>query len=274
MIYAAASSSSFPFSMLIVFLVCVALSAVGFFNFVYFMSVGYGLAIAGSGVSLLILFGSSMKLPTILLCALFIIYGLRLSGFLLIREIRNAAYRKTLTEASGGKKKMPIFVMVAIWLACSVMYTMQVSPVLYRLEAGQFSGIAPIIAVSVMVIALVIESIADHQKTLAKRDNPNRFADKGLYKIVRCPNYFGELLFWTGVLISGVGALHSFGQWLIAILGYILLVYVMFSGAKRLEGRQNKNYGSDPEYQAYVAKTPLILPLLPLYSLQNVEFIK
>ena len=94
---------------------------------------------------------------------------------------------------------------------------------------------------------------------------PNRFCDTGLYKIVRCPNYLGEVLFWTAVLISGFGALQGVVQWFIAILGYILLVYVMFSGAKRLEGRQNKNYGTDPEYQAYVENPPILLPLIPLY---------
>ncbi len=103
---------------------------------------------------------------------------------------------------------------------------------------------------------------------------PNRFCDTGLYKIVRCPNYLGEILFWTAVLISGFGALQGVVQWFIAILGYILLVYVMFSGAKRLEGRQNKNYGTDPEYQAYVENPPILLPLIPLYSLQKYNFIK
>ena len=38
----------------------------------------------------------------------FIIYGFRLSGFLLIREIKNAAYRKTLAEATGDESKMNI----------------------------------------------------------------------------------------------------------------------------------------------------------------------
>lgn len=31
-------------------------------------------------------------------------------------------------------------------------------------------------------------------KSAAKKKNPKRFVDTGLYRIVRCPNYFGELL--------------------------------------------------------------------------------
>lgn len=264
---------AFPQSMLVILIACAALSAVGFYKFVYFLSVGYGFAIAGSGVTMMVMYGGEMSLPCWLLCILLILYGVRLSGFLLVREIRNATYRKTLKEA-GGDKPMPLFVKAVIWIACFLLYTAQVSPVLYRLEAGAFDGVMPVVGVLVMAGALILESLADWQKSQAKKANPHRFCDTGLYKIVRCPNYLGEVLFWTGVLLSGIGALRGAVQWTVAILGYLLLVYVMFSGAKRLEGRQNRNYGEDPEYREYVKKTPILLPFIPLYSLQKYRFIK
>ena len=37
----------------------------------------------------------------------------------------------------------------------------------------------------------------------------------------------------------------------------------MFSGARRLEIRQNKNYGKDPEYQKYVKTVPILIPFIP-----------
>lgn len=265
---------AFPQSMLIILIVCAVLSIVGFYKFVYFLSIGYGFAIAGSGVAMLVIYSSGMSIPMILLCSLLIAYGVRLSGYLLVREIKSSTYRKTLNEAAASEKPMPIFVKAAIWIACMLMYTCQVSPLLYRLDANSEGDIMPIVSVVIMAAALIIETLADHQKTAAKKVNPYRFCDTGLYKIVRCPNYLGEVLFWTGVLISGFGALQGVVQWFIAILGYILLVYVMFSGAKRLEGRQNMNYGSDPEYQIYVKRTPILLPLIPLYSLQKFDFIK
>lgn len=265
---------AFPQAMLVVLIVCAVLDAIGFYKFVYFLSVGYGLAVAGCGVAFVALYGFSMGIPCLVLCALFVLYGARLSGFLLLRETKNAAYRKTLKQATGGDKPMPVFVKAFIWVACALMYTTQVSPVLYRLEAGAFEGVMPIVSAVIMALALVLESVADKQKSDAKKKNPNRVCSTGLYKIVRCPNYLGEVLFWTGVLLSGIGALKGAVQWAIAILGYLLLVYVMFSGAKRLEGRQNKSYGDDPDYQAYVEKTPILLPLVPLYSLQKVGFIK
>ena len=206
------------------------------------------------------------------LCALLIVYGIRLGGILLWREIKSASYRKTLDEATGGKP-IPLFVKAVIWVCVAVMYVTQVSPVFYRAANGDAGGAAAVAGAVVMALALIIESTADKQKSAAKKENPHRFCDKGLYKLVRCPNYLGEVLFWTGVLISGAGALRGWVQWLVAVIGYVLIVYVMFSGAKRLEVRQNKNYGDDPEYRAYADKTPILLPFVPLYHLTDVKFI-
>lgn len=265
-------AAAFPAGVWVVLAVCAVLSAIGFYKFVYFLSVGYGFAVCGAGVAILALYGAGADVWTWVLCGLLVIYGIRLGGFLLWREIKSASYRKTLKAATGGDKPMPVFVKAVIWVCVAIMYLLQVSPVLYRAEAGARGVMAPVGA-AIMAVALCIESLADKQKSAAKAKNPRRFCDTGLYKVVRCPNYLGEVLFWTGVLLSGIGALDSPVQWVIALLGYILIVYVMFSGAKRLELRQNKNYGSDPEYRAYVEKTPILLPLVPLYHLENIKFI-
>ena len=57
------------------------------------------------------------------------------------------------------------------------------------------------------------------------------------------------------------------------LLGYVGIVFVMFSGARRLEIRQNKNYGGDPEYQASVESTPIMIPFVPLYSVEKYKFL-
>ena len=93
----------------IVLIVCAALCAVGFYKYVYFLSIGYGLAVAGGAVAIALLFLDGLEPVHILLLALFIAYGVRLSGFLLVRELKNAAYRRTLTEVAGDEKAMPVF---------------------------------------------------------------------------------------------------------------------------------------------------------------------
>ena len=77
------------------------------------------------------------------------------------------------------------------------------------------------------------------------------------------------MIFWTGVLISSIGAVSGIGQWIVVLIGYVGIIYVMFSGARRLEVRQNKNYGNDPEYQKYVKTVPIMVPFIPLYSVEK-----
>ena len=201
--------------------------------------------------------------------ALFLAYGIRLSGFLLVREIKNAAYRKTLKEATGDEKKMPFFVLFTIWVCVAVLYTAQVSPMLFRYSNGSSDIIVPIVGFAISILGLVLETVADNQKSSQKKERPEMVATKGLYKMCRCPNYFGEIIFWTGVFVSGITTYAGAGQWITAVLAYICIVFIMFNGAQRLEKRQMARYGNDPEYNAYADKTPIIIPLLPIYHLNK-----
>ena len=79
-------------------LVALALSAFGFVMYVYFFSIGYGFSIAGIGITLLILFRNQLTLGTIILCGLLILYGIRLGGYLAIRELKSIGYKNLLKE--------------------------------------------------------------------------------------------------------------------------------------------------------------------------------
>lgn len=267
-----------PWSLLgIILIVCAVLCAVGFYKFVYFLSIGYGFAVAGGGIAILIMSIVNPTATPIWLVAiqalLFLAYGIRLSGFLLVRELKNASFKKTDvakdTLAKNNEKKMPVFVLATIWVFVSILYTAQVSPMLFRYHNASNDIIVPVIGIVVSILGLVLESVADNQKSAQKKENPNMVATKGLYKIVRCPNYLGEIIFWTGVFVSGVTTYATVGQWITAVLAYICIVYIMFNGAQRLERRQMARYGDDKEYNDYANKTPIIIPLLPIYHLNK-----
>ena len=243
----------------------------GFKKYVYFMSIGYGFSVAviGAAMAVMGLMGiyGTLSLAHYVQFALFIIYGFRLSGFLLIREIKNAAYRKTLAEATGSE--VPVFVKFFMWLTMGVLYVAQTSGVAFRLfnEAG--SSVIQWVGIAISAFGIVLEAIADKQKSAQKAKRPDMVATEQLYIIVRCPNYFGEILFWTGVTVSALDCLQGVGQWITVIIAYILIVFIMFNGAQRLEKRQMARYGNNPEYKAYVDKTPIIIPLLPIYHLNK-----
>ena len=263
----------FPANFWLLFAAAMVISAIGFKNYVWFISLGYGFSIAGEGLLMLLLYKGGLDLGTALCCLLFVIYGFRLSGYLAIREFGKSAYSKNMKGEIKEGKDVPFGVKIAIWVTCAALYVLQVLPVFYRLHNGTPSTVWTWIGAAVMIGGITLESLADLQKSAAKKINPRRFVDTGLYKFVRCPNYLGELIFWTGVLISGIGALTGIGQWAMALVGYIGIVFVMFSGARRLEIRQNKNYGADPVYQQYVRTVPIMIPFIPLYSVEKFKWL-
>lgn len=258
---------------LIMMLVALAISAIGFKKFVWFISLGYGFSITGLGIAMLIMFHDALTPVTVILSVLCMIYGCRLGGYLLVRERKSASYQATMKNDIKDGSSVKLFPKIAVWVSCALLYCCEVSPVFFRLQNETPVDAAAIAGTAIMAFGIILESASDYTKNKYKKKNPKRFCDVGLFKIVRCPNYLGEVLIWTGVFISGITVLSSFWEWCAAVAGWVCIIYIMFGGARRLELRQNKNYGDDPEYQAYVKKTPILLPFVPLYSVAKYKWL-
>ncbi len=264
---------------LIIFIAALIFCCVGFKEFVWFMSVGYGLSVCGIGIAnlailLIQLLGNGEILGLSIIdgpaywvalaqCVIFIAYGIRLGGFLLIRELKNAAYKKTLADAAGAEP--PIFVKVVMWFLMGALYLAQTSGLNYRIHNGYEGYILPIIGIVISLIGVILEATADKQKGQQKKTDPNMVATKGLFKFTRCPNYFGEVTFWTGTFISGIAAYRSAAQWIVAILGYICIVYIMFNGCQRLDKRQSMRLAGNEVFENYASKTPILIPFIPWF---------
>lgn len=262
----------FTLGLLWLFVAAMVISSIGFKNYVWFISLGYGFSIAGEGALMMILYRDQLTLGTIICCVLFMAYGCRLGGYLAIREFGSSAYKKNMKGEIKDGKSVPFGVKIAIWVTCALLYVTQVSGIFYRMLNAAEDNAFVYAGAAVMVLGLVLESVADIQKNKAKKVNPKRWVDTGLYRLVRCPNYLGEMIFWTGVVISAIGAVTGW-QWVLVAIGYIGIIFVMFSGARRLEIRQNKNYGKDPDYQKYVKKVPIMVPFIPLYSVEKYKWL-
>lgn len=289
-------------------------SAIGFKKYVWFISVGYGFSISAIGIFLLFFFlwktgpGSAPLFLTA--CALLILYGFRLSGYLVYREMRSGSYNRKMQKEIKPGSDISLGIKFAIWITVAALYACETAPITFRLVnglrrigtsagtgntasprstsdlAGAVSGpgnfgIASeigssrllLIGVITMAAGLILETAADLEKNRAKKARPGRFVDTGLYRIVRCPNYLGEVLFWTGVFVTGISSNTGALEWTFSLAGYLGIVYVMFGGARRLELRQNRTYGDDPDYRKYVKKTPILIPFLPLYSVAKYKWL-
>ena len=254
---------------LILLLAALAVSSIGFKKYVWFISIGYGLAVAAIGALLLILFRGQLTGGTCAGALLLVLYGVRLGGYLAVREWKSSSYNRKMKEEIKDGKGMSVGAKCAIWISAALLYFCETSPLVFRMQAGAADDVFLTVGLIVMALGLILESTADLQKNAAKKNNPGRFVDTGLFRLVRCPNYFGEMTFWTGVFLTGIRTNHGALQWMVVLVGYLGIIYVMFGGARRLEIRQDRTYGTDPEYQNYVKNTPIMIPFVPIYSVKR-----
>ena len=156
-----------PANFWLLFLAAMVISSIGFKNYVWFISLGYGFSIAGEGLLLLLLYGKTLTPGTIICCILFIIYGCRLGGYLAFREFKSTSYKKNMTGEIKDGKTIPMGVKIAIWVTCAALYVTQVSGVFYRLHNGSGSNIWTYVGAVVMLFGLVLETAADTRTDIA-----------------------------------------------------------------------------------------------------------
>ncbi|MCR5584834.1 MAG: DUF1295 domain-containing protein [Lachnospiraceae bacterium] len=265
----------FPAQWWIILLVALVLNSVGFKKYVWFMTIGYGLSVGGISLclSVMAIVKGQFSGWYLTLCLLLMLYGFRLVIAFLLRDKRNTPSNKKLMD--NFEKNVSPTGLIFMWLFDSVVYYAIMSPVFYRLanEHTKNNGASMYIGIFIVAAGIVIEVVAEFQKFFQKRENPNLPAMKGLYRISRCPDYFGEILVWTGVCVTGIKTTAGF-QWLVVLFGYAYIIHMMLNGAKRIEMQHIRFYGRNKSYVDYANKTPVLFPFVPVFHLVKTEPVK
>ncbi len=265
--------SSLPIEMLAMFGIALLISAGGFRRFVYFVSLGFAFSIAAMAAVSLWIFRSTLDWLTALQCLLLLLYGLRLGIFLARREMK-PGYRRELDDAQERASGITFGIQIMTWISVALLYVALFSPALFNLDFQRSTGTTPtpwLLSLGILIMAggLALEALADHQKSAYKQEHPDRFCDVGLYRWVRCPNYLGEIIFWSGNFIAGIGAYNHWLRWIICAVALVCMILIMMGSTKRLESKQDGRYGELEAYQQYRASVPVLFPFIPLYSLQK-----
>ena len=249
---------------------CLICSALGFKRVEYFVSLGYAASVAAQAIAFPILYRDTIKGLALLQSGLLLAYGLRLGIFLALRG-RVPSFQKQQAENKARSIKVGGLMKVAIWVGVSFLYVLLFLPALLTMsaQAGGMALVSVPVGILLMSAGLGLEACADWQKSRGKRRNPSRFCDVGLYRVVRFPNYFGEMVFWLGVWVSANSTFQTLSTWALGSLGFLFIILVMVGAGRRLELKQDKIYGSDAAYKAYSRRVPILFPFLPIYSLQS-----
>ncbi len=193
------------------------------------------------------------------------LWAVRLGGFLLFRVWKN----KRDKRFDGVREHFWKF--GRFWLAQGLSVWVILLPVLLYMHSSHEVKITPayICGAIIWLGGLLLETVADAQKYRFSRNPANKgtWIDQGVWHWSRHPNYFGEMLVWTGLWIMTAGSL-SWQQKAVSVAGplFIILLLRFVSGVPPLEASADKRWGSDPHYVRYKQRTSLIVPLPPRHS--------
>ncbi|GAA1229220.1 steroid 5-alpha reductase family enzyme [Microbacterium phyllosphaerae] len=197
-----------------------------------------------------------------ILAAMVILWAARLGSFLAMR-VHKAGSDGRFDEIKGSPVRfLQVWVIQGAWVSI----TAAAAWIAISTDAGARAPIGWLTVVGIVVwaLGLVIEIVADAQKSAFRADPANRheFIRTGLWSRSRHPNYFGEIVLWVGVFLTAAPVLAGW-QW-VAILSplFVILLLTRVSGIPLLEARAEKKWGDRADYIEYRENTPSLIPRL------------
>lgn len=126
------------------------------------------------------------------------------------------------------------------------------------LAAGPAPGALAWVGGAVALIGIIIEGTADLQLARFKADpgNKGKVCRVGWWNRSRHPNYFGEILHWTGIAI----AVFAVGGWPFALLVPVVLTFLILrvTGIPATEAQVKSSRGE--AHAAYAREVPVLIP--------------
>jgi steroid 5-alpha reductase family enzyme len=187
------------------------------------------------------------------------LWALRLGSFL-FKRVHQAGADQRFDEI---KISFPRFFMAWTAQALWVVATLLPSLIMLTSKRPHRADYWVVIGLGMWIFGFVIEMIADRQKSSFRAQNPSgdRWIEEGLWALSQHPNYFGEILLWTGIFVTGLG--HYQGAEWIAVLSPVFVFGLLTkgSGIPLLQERAEARWGDQAGYRDYREKTNLLVPL-------------
>jgi steroid 5-alpha reductase family enzyme len=211
--------------------------------------------------TLAVLLSAAPDLRTVLVAAMVIFWSLRLATFL-FRRILRSGHDSRFDEI----KKRPLRFFMA-WTVQGLWVLLTAAAALAIITGGvrEPLGFLGFAGIAVWFAGIAIEIVADWQKSRFRNDpgNAAQFINTGLWAWSRHPNYFGEIVLWTGVAIIALPVLHGW-QWATLVSPvFVTFLLTRVSGIPLLEEKADKRWGGQDDYEAYKRSTPVLIPMPP-----------
>jgi steroid 5-alpha reductase family enzyme len=194
----------------------------------------------------------------LLVSGMVVVWAIRLGSFLFSRIQRDGKDGRFDNLKPSFPRYLMTWTLQGLWvyltLACALAAITTSSP----RPLGAFALMGAV----VFLFGFGLEVVADQQKSRFRSNPENRdcFIDTGVWSWSRHPNYFGEIMLWTGVAIVGFPVLAGWQHVALISPVFVFVLLTRISGVPLLERRSLKKWGEDPDYQAYLQSTPVLVP--------------
>ena len=200
---------------------------------------------------------SENNIGNLILASFIIIWAVRLGSFLFFR-IKKAGEDKRFRELKTSFTRFfLVWNISGMWVSfCSMCAITAIS-------SGNGVQLNPLfyIGAVIFLVGFVLEVVADHQKTVFRKDpkNKDKFIKTGLWARSQHPNYVGEITLWAGIAVISCSSLEGWQyiSLISPIFTYCLLIYV--SGIPQLKESGEKKWGHLKAYQDYTKNTPRLI---------------
>ena len=215
----------------------------------YLSVIWYALILASSDFA-------NANAANIVIVLLISLWALRLGSFLFMRIHKDGEDKRFRTIKPSATKFFMTWTLQGLWVSlCSMCALTAISS-----DSGVVVNALFYFGLGLFIFGFSVEIIADNQKSKFRSlpENRDKFIASGLWAKSRHPNYFGEIVLWTGIATMSFSSLEGW-QYLTLIspiFTYILLVYV--SGVRMLEARADKKWGDNDDYIKYKSETPVL----------------
>lgn len=204
---------------------------------------------------------SSLDLRDLIICAMIVIWAVRLGSFLFWRIKKDGQDTRFIVMKTQFIWFLMTWTLGGLW----VLVTMAAGLAAITSNITEDLGALSYIGISLWLFGFAVEVAADRQKRRFKAlpENKGRFIKSGLWAWSQHPNYFGEITLWFGLTLVALPVLSG---WQLCTLISPIFVYLLLtrvSGIPLLDRLALKKWGNDPDYIAYIESTPSLILARP-----------
>ena len=204
-----------------------------------------------------VLLSSPLDLRSALVAGMVLFWSIRLASFLFLRISRAGKDSRFDDIKNQPSRFLLAWTLQGLWVLLTAACALAIVTGGNREPLG---GIG-YIGIAVWTVGILIEIVADQQKSAFRADpaNQGRFINTGLWAWSRHPNYFGEIVLWTGMAIIAIPVLEGW-QWATLISPvFVAFLLTKVSGVPMLEKAADERWGGQDDYEAYKRKTPVLI---------------